>query len=175
MTSRSLMNELLNCYFKAFGSFMVFSYLLSLIHALSSFQESGKISAWFLVFWLAYLHDFNANTDRKSEIINQEKKTRLRFFVCYEKDDWSKKRVIARFETNNHNSCCIKLSLIFAAQDAHIQLWALIYFIFLKPQPASGLIRKKQKIFHKLCSQYKNTHGIIDKNTNQSVKSSQLT
>ena len=62
---------------------------------------------------------FHPETDRQSEIANQEMERHLRTFVNYQQDDWSDKLAMAEFAANNNESASTKLSPFFATKGLH--------------------------------------------------------
>ena len=62
---------------------------------------------------------FHSETDRQSEIANQEMESHLRTFVNYQQDDWVAKLTMAEFAANNNNSSSTRLSP-FLLQKAYI-------------------------------------------------------
>ena len=56
---------------------------------------------------------FHPETDKQSEIANQEIDRHLYTFINYQQDDWSEKLPIAGFAANNNNSASSRLSFFF--------------------------------------------------------------
>ncbi len=63
---------------------------------------------------------FHLETDRQSEIANQEMERHLCTFVYYQQDDWVDKLPIAEFATNNNVSLSTKLFLFFTSRGLHL-------------------------------------------------------
>ncbi len=59
---------------------------------------------------------FHLETDRQSEIVNQEMERYLCTFVNYQQDDWVDKLPIAKFTANNNVFLTIKLSPFFISR-----------------------------------------------------------
>ena len=62
---------------------------------------------------------FHLETDRQSEIANQEMEKHLRTFVNYQQDDWVDKLPMAEFAVNNNNFLSTRLSPFFASRGLH--------------------------------------------------------
>lgn len=62
---------------------------------------------------------FYAETNRQSEITNQEIERHICTFVNYWYDNWLSKLAIAEFIANNNKSTFIKLSLFFVTKSLY--------------------------------------------------------
>ena len=62
---------------------------------------------------------FHLETNKQSEIVNQEIEKHFCTFINYQQDDWADKLPIVEFATNNNDSLSTKLSPFFASRGLY--------------------------------------------------------